>query len=133
MARMTQSQVRQMFIKAYPGVRLPGKKGYWYRCAHCGKWCGRAGGEKANIPENQKMEVDHIIPWSKAYGGADQIGNLQALCHTCNRKKSNNQSGFETAKGVIGIATHGGNLMSLAGGAVISDITHKMGIKVKRK
>ena len=48
--RVTQSQVRQMFVQYNPGVRRLGKKGYWYRCAHCGKWCGRPGGEKANIP-----------------------------------------------------------------------------------
>lgn len=84
---MTQSEVRQMFIKAYPGVRRAGKKGYWYRCSHCGKWCGRPGGEKANIPDNEKMEVDHIRPWSM--GGSDSVYNLQPLCKPCNRSKSN--------------------------------------------
>lgn len=83
---MTQSEVRQRFVRAYPGVRRMGMKGYWYRCAHCGCWCGRPGGEKANIPDGIKMEVDHIMPWSQ--GGSDNLNNLQALCKTCNRSKS---------------------------------------------
>ena len=85
---MTQSEVRSMFVKANPGVRLLGRKGYWYRCAHCGKWCGRPGGEKARIPDDMKMEVDHIRPWSQ--GGTDDLYNLQALCKPCNRDKKAN-------------------------------------------
>lgn len=85
---MTQAEVRKMFIEHYPGVRRPGRKGYWYRCAHCGKWCGRAGGERAGIQDYELMEVDHIKPWSM--GGSDNIYNLQALCKPCNRTKSAN-------------------------------------------
>lgn len=129
---MTQAEVRNMFIKAYPGVRRLGYKGMWYRCAKCGKWCGRPAGEKANIPDYQKMEVDHIIPWSKAYGGADQLGNLQPLCKPCNRAKSNNQSGWETTKAVFKVAKSG-SLTKLAGGALASGVAHKLGIKKKRK
>jgi hypothetical protein len=95
---MTQAQVRQEFIRHNPGVRRIGKKGYWYRCAHCGKWCGRAGGEHANIPDNELMEVDHIRPWSQ--GGSDSIYNLQPLCRPCNRSKSNNASFKDGVKGV---------------------------------
>lgn len=87
---MTQSQVRQRFVKAYPGVRLAGYGGFWYKCAHCGRWCGRPGAERAYIPDDIKMEVDHIRPWS--LGGSDELWNLQPLCKTCNRSKSNNQS-----------------------------------------
>lgn len=86
---MNQSEVRQMFIHNYPGIRRIGMKGYWYRCAKCGKWCGRPGGEHANIPDNSKMEVDHIQSW--AHGGSDQLWNLQALCKPCNRRKSSNE------------------------------------------
>ena len=68
---MTQSEVRQMFIRANPGVKRPGKKGLWYRCAHCGKWCGRSGGDGVNIPLSDRMEVDHIRPWSQ--GGSDNL------------------------------------------------------------
>lgn len=34
-----------------------------------------------------KMEADHIIPWSK--GGTTTEGNCQMLCKNCNRRKSN--------------------------------------------
>lgn len=87
---MTQAEVRSMFVKANPGVRLRGRKGWWYRCAHCGVWCGRAGGEKAGIPDHLKMEVDHVVPWSR--GGVDSLHNLQPLCRPCNRAKSNSMT-----------------------------------------
>lgn len=83
---MTQSEVRKMFIQYKPGVRRAGRKGFWYRCAHCGKWCGRAGGERANIRDDELMEVDHIQSWS--HGGSDNMYNLQPLCKPCNRTKS---------------------------------------------
>jgi hypothetical protein len=101
---MTQAEVRQMFVKAYPGVRLPGRKGYWYRCANCGKWCGRPGREKANIPEADKMEVDHIRPWSK--GGSDDLFNLQPLCKSCNRTKSANPTMKDNVKTVGNAVFH---------------------------
>lgn len=85
---MTQQQVRARFIKYNPGVRRLGKKGYWYRCAHCGKWCGRPGSDNVNIKESDRMEVDHIRAWSQ--GGSDELYNLQPLCRPCNRSKSNN-------------------------------------------
>jgi hypothetical protein len=46
------------------------------KCALCGK-------SKAEEP----LEVDHIVPRSR--GGGNGIENLQALCRTCNRGKSN--------------------------------------------
>lgn len=33
----------------------------------------------------EKLELDHIIPWSK--GGASDVSNLQTLCKACNFKK----------------------------------------------
>jgi 5-methylcytosine-specific restriction endonuclease McrA len=101
---MTQSQVRAMFIKNKPGVRRPGMGGYWYRCAHCGKWCGRSGGDNINIPSDSIMEVDHQIPWS--CGGSDRMDNLVPSCRTCNRAKSNNQTVGDTVRSVKSLVTH---------------------------
>ena len=62
-----------------------------YSCVSCGI--------KFNVPENWDkksciyndlgicLEIDHIIPVSK--GGSDGIENKQALCWTCNNRKSN--------------------------------------------
>lgn len=127
---MTQEQVRRMFIKANPGVKRFGKKGLWYRCAHCGKWCGRSGPDHVNIPASERMEVDHIIPFSK--GGLNSMSNLQPLCMPCNRNKSNHQGGFDTAKGIIK-ATASGDLLSLAGSMALTSLGSKIGIKRKRK
>lgn len=101
---MKQTEVRQMFIRHNPGIRLFGRKGYWYRCAHCGRWCGRAGGERANIQDYEKMEVDHIKPWSQ--GGSDNLYNLQPLCKPCNRSKSASSSFKDNCKGVGNAVFH---------------------------
>lgn len=45
-------------------------------CQICGKTC-----------QNNEIEIDHIKPISK--GGKTAPSNLQVLCVTCNRKKSN--------------------------------------------
>lgn len=83
---MVQEKVRINYVRKRPGKRRIGRKGYWYKCAHCGKWCGRPGWDKVKIPKSQKMEVDHIRSWSN--GGSNRIWNLQPLCNPCNRKKS---------------------------------------------
>lgn len=87
---MTQSEVRAMFVRNYPGIRRADRGGYWYRCAHCGKWCGRPGREKAYIADHERMEVDHIQSWKN--GGSDEMWNLQPLCKPCNRSKGKNSN-----------------------------------------
>lgn len=92
---MSQADARKNFIKDNPGMQIVGRKGRWYYCAQCGKLCGRISGDKAVIPDDEKMEVDHILPWSQ--GGSDESSNLQPLCRPCNRNKSNN---VNTADGI---------------------------------
>jgi len=46
-----------------------------YKCLECGV--------TSNICS---LEIDHIIPVSR--GGTDEMSNLQTLCYTCNREKS---------------------------------------------
>lgn len=46
-----------------------------------------AAGKCAFCGSAHKLEVDHIVPWSK--GGTHDEANLQCLCKKCNRKKYN--------------------------------------------
>ena len=99
---MEQRNVRSLYIKANPGKRRFGKKGYWYRCAHCRKWCARPDKTWDNIPDKQKMEVDHIQSWIN--GGSDELWNLQVLCKPCNRSKSSkkvHKDNFKLIKNII--------------------------------
>ena len=101
---MTQQEVRAYFIKHNPGKKRLGKKGMWYRCAHCGCWCGRSGRDNVDIPQSIRMEVDHIKPWSE--GGSDKMHNLQPLCHDCNRAKSADMTIKDEFKSAVNTIIH---------------------------
>jgi hypothetical protein len=48
----------------------------------------RDNGKCVICGSNEKLEFDHIIPIAK--GGSNTYRNIQLLCETCNRKKSDN-------------------------------------------
>ena|SRR3990167_5208599 len=60
---MTKKEIRQLIFDKYNG-----------KCAYCGI-------------ELKAMDIDHIKP--KAYGGTDELTNLNPACKHCNNYKCN--------------------------------------------
>lgn len=67
-----QSGSRREYIS--PKTRWEVMKRDGFKCKKCGK-----------THEDERLEVDHVIPASK--GGTSEESNLEALCVTCNRGK----------------------------------------------
>lgn len=53
--------------------------------------CGRVGG---------RLELDHIV--NLACGGTDSKNNLQILCHTCHKQKTQSESMAGGVKNISG-------------------------------
>lgn len=109
---------REEFFKHNKGVKLPFKRGEYFRCVSCGGWFTKS-----------QITVDHKIP--KRKGGTDDIWNLQPMCRSCNSRKRERQSGFETATTIIGATVHG-DLGKLAGGVAKQKVKDTLGIKYRR-
>ena len=109
---------REEFFKSNPGVKIPGKRGTYWRCVSCG-----------NMFSKSEIDVDHRIP--KRDGGVDALWNLQPMCKHCNRSKRDNQTGFETAQSIVGAAMNGG-LSELASSVATQKVKDFLGIKYKR-
>lgn len=110
---------REDFFKHNDGIKIPFKKGTYYRCVGCGQ-----------LFTKSEITVDHKIP--KRKGGTDEVWNLQPMCRSCNSSKRERQSGMDTATAVFG-ATMNGDLGELLGGVVEQKVKDALGIKYKRK
>jgi len=82
---------REISPNAFNSLRKKGKQDKYHRerisqSVKDRVW-NRDGGVCVECGSNTKLEFDHIIPVSK--GGSSTYRNIQLLCETCNRKKSN--------------------------------------------
>lgn len=109
---------RENWFKANSGIKIPFRRGVWYRCVSCN-----------GLFRKSDIEIDHRIP--KRKGGTDDLWNLQPMCRSCNRHKSKNQSSFETANTMIRAAAHG-QLGKAVGGVAGRKVKDALGIKYRR-
>ena len=110
---------RELYFQHHKGKKLLFKDGVYYKCAACGKWFSKS-----------EITIDHIIP--KRKGGLDVISNLQAMCRSCNSRKRDHQTPFETVKGVVGMTAEG-QLGRFIKSAIIQKEEDKLGIPYDRK
>lgn len=110
---------RETYFAHNPGVKLPFKRGTYYRCVFCGGWFTKS-----------EITVDHKI--AKRLGGTDDLWNLQPACRPCNSSKRERTSGFETVTTVANATIHG-DLGKLVGGVAKQKTKDVLGIKYKRK
>ena len=110
---------RETYFAHNPGVKLPFKRGTWYRCVSCGGWFSKS-----------QITVDHKI--SKRKGGTDDLWNLQPMCRSCNSSKRERTSNFEMASTMVNATVHG-DLGHLAGSMAKQKAKDMLGIKYKRK
>lgn len=59
-------------------------------------WCGMETDPNAHIDDDNKLNIDHIIPLSR--GGDDAIYNSQVMCRKCNNKKGNRITSRDMSK-----------------------------------
>jgi 5-methylcytosine-specific restriction endonuclease McrA len=76
-AKANNSRKRRAARHASPGS-FPAEE-FKALCESCGNRCLACGATEA------LLEADHVVPLTR--GGSDDIGNIQPLCGTCNRKK----------------------------------------------
>lgn len=62
-------------------IRADLRQDIWPTCARC---------LRQALPS--QLDIDHIVPLSQ--GGEDVDGNVQALCETCHRLKTNDDLGY---------------------------------------
>ena len=109
---------REDFLRANPGVKIPFKRGTYWRCAICGGWVCKSD-----------LDVDHRLP--KRKGGTDDLWNLQPTHKHCNRSKNKNQTKSETAETIVR-ATLNGDLDKVTKGFVRQKLRDALGIKYRR-
>lgn len=109
---------REEFFKHNKGVKLPFKRGEYFRCVSCGGWFTKS-----------QITVDHKI--SKRLGGTDDIWNLQPMCRSCNSRKRERSTSKDKVSAIFN-ATISGDLGKLTRGVAKQKVKDALGIKYRR-